>query len=236
MNLKKLGLLFLVLLLSVFLFASVAEAKKKKKKKVKKGISNHIALAGADLGANVAGFIPYSTVTIETGGDEQDSNFSGTGGFGPYFGGHAHLHFSGWIIRGEMMYAYQSGTATHRLDEGDDVEFDYAMNNFMLGVGFGKTLIRHYMVHPYLVGVLDYHYLTFRDKDEDESAGGSGVGVGGVVGADVKIMKTFFVGGGARLDLIYTLNPLTLDYKGSTTKIAMGYIPVKFFLTGGYLF
>ena len=235
MNWKKFGLIFLILTLSLCLFAPAASAKKKKPK-VKKGISNNLGLVGVDLGANVFGFIPYGTSTTEAGGQEEEASFSGTGGFGPLLGVHGHVHFSGWIIRGEFAYAYQGGTGTADNKDVEDVEFDFAMNDVMLGVGFGKTLVKHYMVHPYLLGVLDYHYLTFKDKDENESAAGSGVGVGGIVGADVKVTKNIFVGGGARLDLIYTLNPLTLNYKGSTTKIVMGYFPVKFFLTGGILF
>jgi hypothetical protein len=82
------------------------------------------------------------------------------------------------------------------------------------------------------VVVIDYHYLTFRNEKEDDSATGSGLGAGALFGLDAKIQKHFFAGAGLRLDLIYTVNPLTIK----NSEVTMGYIPIALYATGGYLF
>ena len=75
MNFRKLGLVFLVALLTVFLMAPVAEAQKKGPKKSKppkkdspmsaKDEDKDTFQVGADLGANVFGFIPYASMTTK---------------------------------------------------------------------------------------------------------------------------------------------------------------------------
>jgi Outer membrane protein beta-barrel domain len=252
MKLRKFAVMLFVALLSVALMASVADAQSKKSKKGKsskkssKGKSSkknmttdELFHVGLDLGANVFGYIPYASFEQDSGsGDTVDGSFSGTGGFGPAFGVHAHLFFNEWIVRAEMGYGYQSGVADINFDDEDleDQEFDYSMNNFKIGVGVGKVILKHRLVRPYIAGVLDFHYLTFADKDEDESASGSGFGIGGLAGVDVNFDKNFFAGGGARLDLIYTANPLELKKNGVTQTITMGYMPISLFLTGGMRF
>ena len=235
MNPRKMGLILIVALLCVCLFVSVAEAKKKKKNI---GVSSKIGQVGADVGLNLFGVIPYGTMNKQKGEVDEDASISGTGGIGPYLGLHGHLMFSGWIVRGEFGYGYQGGTFKANYDnkelEDDDAEF--SLNDLRIGAGFGKTLVKHRIIHPYLIGVLDYHYLTFRDKDWQESAKGSGVGIGALVGVDVMFLKHFFAGAGVRADMIYSLNPLKLEHKGTTREIKMGYVPFTLFFTGGLMF
>lgn len=251
MNLKKLALIFIVILVAVCLMAPVlADAKSKSKGKskgksksksnVRKNFQDHLVLVGADIGANVFGAVPFGTITIDKGGANEDEvNFNGTGGFGFLGGVNAHVHFEGWIVRGEFAYSQQDGTFSFegKDSNGDtiDVEDNFRLNNLKLGVGFGKSLVKHRIIHPYLLGVLDYHYMDFRNTDqEDEKAKGSGLGVGGIIGLDALIPKMggLVVGGGARLDLIYTVNPLKIG----DNEITMGYFPIAIFLKGGWMF
>lgn len=244
MRYKKLSLLILVLVLSVFLFVGVADAKKKGNKSTKGGFKDDNYMVGGYLGTNIFGAIPYSAVDY-TGadGETMETSFSALGGFGPTLGGYFHLLFSGWIVRAEIGYSYQAGQGTEKYDEkitlangqeSDEREFDFGMHDFKLGGGIGKTLIKHKIAHPYFVVVIDYNYLAFRDEDAKESASGSAFGFGGILGIDAKFMKHYFAGGGLRADIIFNVTPLELKDNGVTSEYTMGYLPISFFLTGGY--
>ena len=261
MSWKRLFMVMLVVTLSIALLAPVADAKKKKSKKSKskksskkssKSVSREETFQiGADLGANVFSFLPFGTVTSNPGTDNEVSgDLSGTGGFGPLFGAHFHLFFAEWIVRAEFAYAYQGGQGTVSWDDTQitnsagvktslkDLDFDWSMNNVKLGAGFGKVLVKHRIVRPYLLGVVDYHYLTFKDKDAEDSGTGSGLGLGGLLGVDAKIpgAKGFYAGGGLRFDIIYTVNDLEQKFRGGKNTYSFMYLPVAIFLTGGYQF
>ena len=155
---------------------------------------------------------------------------------------HGNLHFKGWIVRVEFGYGYQEGIVETDYDDLKIDEVDFKMENIKFGLGFGKSLVNHKIAHPYIIGVLDYHYLMFKDYNWDESAGGSGIGVGALLGVDAKFAKHYFVGGGIRADFIYALNPMKLsvdrdgDRRSVEREITLGWIPVAFYITGGYIF
>ncbi len=250
MNWKRLTLICIVILVAVSLFVPVVDAKSKGKGKgkskskgksskgTKRYFQDQLVLVGADLGPNVFGAVPFGTITLNKGlEDEEEVNFNGIGGLGFYGGINGHLHFEGWIVRGEFVYSQQDGTFSFedKNDDNKEIEHNFRLNNIKFGVGFGKSLVKHRIIHPYLLGVLDYHYLDFRNTDqEDEKAKGSGLGIGGILGLDAKIpkMNGLVAGAGARLDLIYTVNPLKIG----DNEITMGYMPITIFLKGGWLF
>ena len=249
MNWKKLCLIFLVVSLTIVLVAPAAQAKKKKKK----GMVDDILDLGLDIGVNVFGGIVYGKVNEEWKAHENSSStdlteYSDSSGItgsldvGPMVGIHGNLHFKGWIVRIEFGYGYQKGQVKADFSEINTNEINLLMENIKFGVGFGKSLVNHKIAHPYIIGVLDYHYLMFKDFDWNKSAGGSGIGVGALLGVDAKFKKHYFIGGGIRADFIYALNPMKTKDKQDGNRIdvqrdiTLGWIPVAFYITGGYVF
>lgn len=233
-RIKRIILIALVVVLAV---PMVASAKKMKRK----GIDATDFQVGADLGANIFGFIPYADATV---GNEEAASFSGSGGFGPVFGIHANLYpAANWIIHADAGYANQGGTADIDFENEalEDQEDDYALNLWRFSLGAGQKIIPTSKILPYWLLGLSVESVRLRFEDDDDPYVGTGLGPFGALGVDVQVTKMggmyVYAGGQLRMDLIYTVTPL--DYSGDTPfdqEIKMGYIPFGLLLTGGVMF